>query len=235
MKALQDLVEEGISSGEQRFSEDEYQERSRYPLYHIYINFERTGCDAIFDVGNPINHTSIRPIDSRFSKPYICLNPDNGLHGKSGNVTYYRYDGLDFEAINKIIKEENLKNPLYLVKDAIGIILTYFTSEWVGENVRDAEDIEKINSLSKKMAEIWAENLTKMNIKSALMVDSLDTKSTYFYGKFGSITKPLYDYFKEQLAKRGWNIKDYALYPQEKYEEKILLLERGDTLGATNK
>ncbi len=138
----------------------------------------------------------------------------------------------DIEDVIDLIKPEN---PVYVTNNAIGIILSYRPKEWVGyEQHGFSKNYEGLS----KMADVWAQNLTKTPLKRALMSDYIlnsespkvaavmNEKGHNYWASYSGVSEALYFDLLDKFRNKGWKISEKPLAKSDYSEFKILELSR---------
>jgi hypothetical protein len=194
--------------------------------------------DLVIEVGNIIGEAEVFKYskDEGWDGKYITINTSqtqkfNLIH--KVNPLFLGGDGLNNKLINKIFDEIKPNNPVYIVNNAVGIILTYRADNWVGEDIikikqkkgkSPDEKLEEIHKLIEKMADLWAKNISKTNLKTLYLTEEVlevTTRTEFNPAQQGGVINKVFKMFKEKWKKKGWDVieKDIDYY-------KLLIITR---------
>ncbi len=236
VNSLEDLVREGVKKVERKSGK---RRGSTYIWGYVLKNADKIGVDGILDVASPKNGPSMDPRETEGD--YFCINPDAALKNYALQRRFgidditdellqrlhaLKIDARDSEAINKAMGKEGVRDGIYAVKGAIGLVFFYSMKEWLGVDPMKGETggfpSEKNNQAYKNMADIWAESIGKTNVDKFIMTDKVksdndfykkylpDGKDKVYMGTSNGLSESLYKYFKSKLERGSWDVGEFT-------------------------
>ena len=142
-------------------------------LHHVlrnYINRNRLKCNILprYFTVNPWNipNYSIDLNSHWFDDEIRAIENETLPFSKT---LHFSFNGMSSEWINTLIESSLSKNSIYVVINAIWIMLTYFTQRIVWFNMGMWHTGEWFDQWIKKMISIWAESLTNSKLNKVLL------------------------------------------------------------------
>jgi len=174
--------------------------------------------DILLDVGNPTDVPSLglKRMDvlqrSGWNGLYVTVNPTNTPPEKMNGWYNVKADGLSSVQINSVISRFGGENTLYMNKDCLGILFTYFSGlDKLSESLKRGEITEnEFKEGGAKIVENFAHELTQMNISFAIFVDSIIEGEGLEFSSDGLMRDTL-NYFEDKLRNDGWIVSEFEL------------------------